>query len=87
MSGESSMRKFAWCVVALEAALGPDAPVLDLSTRLASGRYFADVVHPNIAGALALAPILSRRVLAAPGVSPARDCAGTPAPAERTAEE
>jgi hypothetical protein len=79
--------EFARRIAALERDLGPDTPVLDLSTRLTSGRYFADVVHPNIAGALALAPILSRRVLAAPGVSPARDCGGAAAPPERTAEE
>jgi hypothetical protein len=79
--------EFARRIAALERALGPDTPVLDLSTRFKSGRYFADVVHPNIEGAMALAPILSQRVLAAPGVSPARDCNGAPVPPQRTAQE
>ena len=77
---------FARRVSELERELGPGTPVLDLSTSLTGDRYFADVLHTNIEGALALAPILSDRVLMSEGAQPAKSCA-TPAPPQRTAAE
>jgi hypothetical protein len=81
---------FARRVSELERELGPATPVLDLSASLDGDRYFADVLHLNIEGALALAPILSDRVLASegPGARPAKACSSAaPAPAQRTAAD
>ncbi len=80
---------FARRVAELERELGPETPVLDLSTSLDGDKYFADVLHLNIAGALALAPILSDRVLAREGEKPATACSSVapPGPAQRTAAE
>ena len=81
---EKKVPGFAARVAELEHELGPENKVLDLSTRLSGDRYFADVLHLNIRGALAVAPILSDRVLTTEGVSPAKACVPA-APAQRSA--